>query len=1112
MLKLVNITKDYVTKGVPTVHALKGLTVNFRRNEFVAILGASGCGKTTLLNIIGGLDRYTSGDLIIEGKSTKNYTDRDWDTYRNHSIGFVFQSYNLISHQSVLKNVELALTISGVGREERKQRALRVIETVGLNGMEKKKPNQLSGGQMQRVAIARALVNDPEILLADEPTGALDSETSIQIMDLLKEVASDRLVIMVTHNPDLANTYATRIVTMKDGLITGDSDPYKGETRKELTAYKKKFKSNIVFKPMKKQKIKVGCPFVLPECTMVPPQGKVFSHWQIDGQDRYPGETIIPETDTQLVAVWENASEEEKNFFKAATNKGKKAKTSMSFFTATGLSFFNLLSKLKRTILITIAGSIGIIGVSSVLAVSNGVNTYVHHMQDDMLSEYPLQISEQSVDYTSLMSGLASMNEKEISKFDLKTEVGLDSMIVYLMDKYRDFTSVKTNEINDDLLDFVSNIPEEYIYSISYDYGLDMTNNIYAKWKRDDKPSTETKWMSLNGLTQMYISELRTVEGFAEYAVFVDLFTNFMKPIVGEKDYILSQYDLIGENSHFPENANEIVLVVEEDQTLTDLIYAQLGFFNENEFLNIARTAIEKQKEEPDPKKLEAYSYPEKYKIDDIIGKELVYCSHDNMWEYKEIDRKTATFSCTIPNPNDYTNPYTFDGSLAYDNDADELSGKISSSITGLDQMGEFEVIGTRKGPKTSDEYPFMGTWELSLASYGYKFAELNFTENTVTILMDIMGNDTYIPISNSTYDVQSKLTYAGYMYDANVDPSKCEKVKISGLLKKKKDIQFGCLERGVYFTPALGKKLMTEAATSQIVTNPDHGIKAFIGSEEEMNHTYNAYVTYTYTSYKNGDEDPIYDVPGIANALNTDTMSSLSSMFSISGSSNVDTDRGYLRSLSGQATKLDSDLNYYFTDAPEHINIYPKNFANKKKVTKYLDQWNQDKTLHVNGKDLTSEERHELTYTDTIQIIVSVINTLITTVTIALVAFTSLSLVVSCFMIAVITYISTMERVKEIGIIRSLGGRKKDVSRLFIAECLIIGLASGIFGIAITYLLSAIFNLAIMPLGVGSMAILTIPTALIMIGISIILNVMSGLIPALRASSQDPVVALRTE
>ena len=337
MLKLREITKDYVTKGVPTVHALKGLTINFRRNEFVAILGASGCGKTTLLNIIGGLDRYTSGDLIIEGKSTKDYTDRDWDTYRNHSIGFVFQSYNLITHQSILSNVELALTMSGIKKEERRERAMKALATVGLEGMEKKKPTQLSGGQMQRVAIARALVNDPEILLADEPTGALDSETSLQIMDLLKEVATDRLVIMVTHNPDLAHTYANRIVTMKDGLITGDDNPYEGEQSEELAI-----------------------------------------------------------------------AQEKKN-----TNKGSKEKTSMSFTTATGLSFFNLLSKLKRTILVAVAGSIGIIGVSSVLAVSTGVNRYVDKMQDDMMSRYPLMISEQAVDYTSLMTGLSSMSEKE---------------------------------------------------------------------------------------------------------------------------------------------------------------------------------------------------------------------------------------------------------------------------------------------------------------------------------------------------------------------------------------------------------------------------------------------------------------------------------------------------------------------------------------------------------------------------------------------------------------------------------------------------------------------------------------------------------------------------
>ena len=1045
MLKLVNITKDYVTKGVPTVHALKGLTINFRRNEFVAILGASGCGKTTLLNIVGGLDRYTSGDLIIEGKSTKDYTDRDWDTYRNHSVGFVFQSYNLIGHQSILRNVELALTISGVDKEERRARAANALKIVGLEGMEKKKPNQLSGGQMQRVAIARALVNDPEILLADEPTGALDSETSVQIMDLLKDVASDRLVIMVTHNPDLANQYANRIVTMKDGLITGDGNPYEGETSAQL-------------KKAKEKKV---------------------------------------------------------------TNKGKKEKTSMSFFTATGLSFFNLLSKLKRTILITIAGSIGIIGVSSVLAVSNGVNNYVHHMQDDMLSRYPLEVSETAIDYTTLMSGLASMNNKEISKFDIRTEVGLDSMINYLIDKYKDFTSVKTNDINEDLIEFIYESPEKDVAAISEDYGLDMTNNIFTKWKRDD--DTESKYVSLNGLTQMYISELRTVDGFAEYAMFVDLFTDFMKQIPGDKDYILSQYDLIGENSRYPENANEIVLVVDENQTLTDLVYAQMGFYNEREFLNIARKAIESHKENPDEEKLKEYTYPEKYTIDDIIGKELLYEKHDDMWSYQTIANKTAAFEVlvAIPVTDDQGHPvldehgdpiiqtHTIKSALTHNSYTQSLEGDIYIDDMNYGSMANI----VREGEPATGDNPFKGSWNIMVA--GVPLFKFVYTDDQIDILSFNAATMSYVSILATPpcyYTLETRYT-KGYMYSAFADESKCEKVKIAGILKKKKDVQFGCLDRGVYYTKDLTKKMMIDSKESQIVTNKDYGIKAYIGSSAEVDKTYSAYVTYTYTSFKYGDKNPIYDVPGIAKALNTDFSSSLSSMFSIMGSSNVDVDKSYLRSLSGIGTKMDTDGKYYFEDVPQSISIYPKNFASKKNITKHFDRWNSNEDIKLNtGKTVYSDERHELTYSDTIEIIVNVISTLINAITIALVAFTSLSLVVSCFMIAVITYISTMERVKEIGVIRSLGGRKKDISRLFIAECLIIGIASGIFGVATTYLLSLIFNLSIIQFGVGNIANLPILTGLIMVGVSIVLNVLSGLIPAMRASSQDPVVALRTE
>ena len=1056
MLKLVNIKKDYVSKGIPTVHALKGLTINFRRNEFVAILGASGCGKTTLLNIIGGLDRYTSGDLVIEGKSTKDYTDRDWDTYRNHSIGFIFQSYNLISHQSILSNVELALTISGVSKEERKKRAIEALKTVGLEGMEKKKPNQLSGGQMQRVAIARALVNDPEILLADEPTGALDSETSVQIMDLLKEVASDRLVIMVTHNPELADTYANRIVTMKDGVITGDANPYEGE-------------------PIEERKVALD---------------------------------------------------------KKTVNKGNKTRTSMSFFTATGLSFFNLLSKLKRTILITIAGSIGIIGVSAVLAVRQGVTNYVDGMQDDMLSQYPLSIAETSVDYSALMSGLATMDQKELSKFDLTTEVGLDSMIQYLMEKYNDFTKVKTNDINDDLIDFVEGMPnrDKYISAIFKDYGLDLTNNIFAKWQRDDE--SEEKYMSLNGLTQMYISELKTVDGFAEYTMFVDLFTDFMQQIPGEKDYILSQYELLGEHSKYPENSNEIVLVVDENQTFTDFIYAQMGFYNEKEFLNIARKAVKTQEINQDDtlsqsqketklKELdELYKYPTKYKIDDIIGKKLVYCAHDDMYAYNELENDICTIDEVMVNLYDQTDPngLPIKSQFVYNKYTETLEGSLSIADTSI-PTSLLSVNRNPEGPSDVNN-PFVGWWNVDVAAAGLSFR----FELTADYQTDIkMYNPEYsswvsilMPDSPRTYTKTTEVTHAGYMYNATPDLSKCETVKISGILKKKKDVQFGCLDRGVYYTSDMTKKYMIDGAFSEIVNDMTHGIKAHINSDSKSSEVYNAYVTYTYTSFKNGDEHPIYDVPGIAMALNTDFSSSLSSMFSISGTgtSATDINKAYLRSLCGYAAKLTSMGSYEFDDLPRAIAIYPKNFDSKKVITKYLDTWNKEGPLTLpSGKTLQYDDRQELSYTDTIELIINVINTLITTIAVALIAFTSLSLVVSCFMIAVITYISTMERVKEIGVIRSLGGRKRDVSRLFIAECLIIGLASGVFGIGTTYIMALIFNVSInVAFGIGNMAILTIPTALIMIGISILLNVLSGLIPAIKAASQDPVVALRTE
>lgn len=1047
MLKLVNITKDYVTKGVPTVHALRGLSINFRRNEFVAILGASGCGKTTLLNIIGGLDRYTSGDLIIEGKSTKDYKDGDWDTYRNHSIGFVFQSYNLIMHQTVLKNVELALTISGIKKEERKQRAMDALKTVGLEGMEKKRPNQLSGGQMQRVAIARALVNNPEILLADEPTGALDSETSLQIMDLLKEVAEDRLVIMVTHNPDLAFKYATRIVKMSDGLLTDDSDEFKGESKEEL-----------------------------------------------------------------------KSATEKKQAIIAA--KGNKKQSSMSFVTATGLSFSNLISKLKRTILIAIAGSIGIIGVSSVLAVSFGVNNYIDNMQDDMLSQYPIQVSEQAVDYTSLMGGLSSWDKAQAATYLGTDLVGVDSMIEFLMEKYNDLTSAikKTNEINKDFVAYVENMPEDYFASINYNYGLDVTNNLYTTWNRGyEGDQGNDKVISLNGLTQMYISELNTVPNFGQYAMYVNLFTNFVSQLPANESYIMDQYELIGKKSHFPQNKNEMVVVVDEDQTLTDILFAQLGYFTEREFLDLAKKTIDLQnlknnlnddlitKAEYEQKVAEVNNkykdIPSEYSVEEILDKDFYYLPHSKMWQKADSDVPSVKFVLSKEIFGvEVTIILKYSGA-----DSDAMLGKayISGMATDL-------VFSRSAATPTDPDNPAIGQWKTTLSGQPFEI---------------IIGSDNFIyadagsglmPIAEWT-EAGRSFTYPAVATNVH----EATPMKIVGVLKKKKNISFGCLDRGVYFINDFAKSFMDDAVGAPLIDDDEIGMKAYIRSPEENDDTYKAYVTYTFTSFADT-SNPEKDISGEAMALNQDFSKSLGSLFSISGTTNEEVDKVYLRSVSGLSTKFieDDDGNYIetvYNRLPEEIDFYPQNFKNKDKITKYLDRWNSEETITVTYSDgmtadLESKNRKDITYTDTVSLIISVINTLITAVTIALIVFTSLSLVVSCFMIAVITYISTMERVKEIGVIRSLGGRKKDVSRLFIAETLIIGLASGVIGILVTYLLELILNISIAPLGVFGIAALPIWMAAIMIALSIFLNVISGLIPSLKASNQDPVVALRTE
>ena len=506
MLKLVNIKKDYIM-GDTKVEALKGINLNIRKNEFVSILGPSGCGKTTLLNIIGGLDKYTDGDLVINGVSTKEFTDRDWDVYRNHRIGFIFQSYNLIPHQTILENVELALTIAGMEKNERVEKAKNALDKVGLKGQYNKKPNQLSGGQCQRVAIARALVNEPEILLADEPTGALDTTTSIQIMDLIKEISKEKLVIMVTHNPDLAEKYSTRIVKLLDGEVSSDS------------------------------------------------------------------------------MVCSNEEEQKEKFANSATPE----KAKMSFWTAFRLSARNLMCKLKRTLMVGFAGSIGIIGVSVVLALSSGITDYINSMQEDMLSGNPITITEQAYDINAMMNSMTRSEKKEILKES--NYIYVDSILEKLAKRAEKMNSILvTNEINEDYVAYLKNMPSSYLESLAFDYGVDLSFSIYTDFTVNNK----TRSTSIATIKNIYASLLEETE-FKESSSAVSTLSQAFTQLLPNKEYLLSQYDLV--DGKMATEKNEIMLVVDRNSEVSDLILAQLGYYTEEEFLNAAYKAFDKNNE-----------------------------------------------------------------------------------------------------------------------------------------------------------------------------------------------------------------------------------------------------------------------------------------------------------------------------------------------------------------------------------------------------------------------------------------------------------------------------------------------------------------------------------
>lgn len=910
MLKLSEITKDYrAVSG--TVHALKGVNLEFRESEFVCILGPSGCGKTTLLNIIGGLDHYTSGDLVIQGRSTKHFKDRDWDVYRNHRIGFIFQSYNLIPHQTVLGNVELALTIAGVGRDERRERAKRALERVGLGNELDKKPNQLSGGQMQRVAIARALVNNPDILLADEPTGALDSETSVQIMELIKEIAGERLVIMVTHNPELAYQYASRIVKLKDGLVESDSSPYQS-TEGDF--------------------------------------GDMLSEARSD----------CVQADAEL-------SEAEKRESCSGQNLTKKRpRARMSFFTSLALSARNLLTKKGRTILTSVAGSIGIISVCLVLALSNGFNNCIRQTEEDMLSYYPVTISESSFDLASVMTSFTSPQDMpDMSQLDNK--VYIDSFLTSLANGM-----AATNNISDEYVAYLEAMDSSWYSEIMYSYGASLSDNLFLQaetFPEGDNSTTQLTTRSLSNLKSKYIADLMAFASqYSSLVGFADYFTDVVNVMPGTSDeanlgygnYVKDQYELIA--GHFPENENQVVLVVGQNNQVTDLTLAQLGLLSEDRFMELFNLGDDDAEEVADPD-------ADKLLFDEILGK-----------------RYTLYFNDAVYSKNENWTQASY----------------------------------------LSNQYPF-----------SYQGDRTNYSDPNEDVLTAEEGEGINLTIS--------------------------------GILRLKEDLSYGCLSMGLNLTEKTVRAYIEGNLNSRIVN--------WMKSDE-------AKFSYGGTE--------IYLMP-----VATENLTGSFTLYEVMTGVNV-----YVAQTPDDAIKTLGG-----SDRVSRIAIYANDFDNKERVLAYLDQWNTD-------HDYSDEARSmQITYTDTVGMLMGIMQTMIDIITYVLVAFTAISLVVSSVMIGIITYVSVVERVKEIGVLRSLGARKQDVRNLFNAETFIIGLAAGLIGIAISYILCIIISLVLQMLtGIGGIASLPALTAFIMVCVSVVLTLISGLIPAQSAAKKDPVIALRTE
>ncbi len=999
MLRLENIVKTYTT-GEFSQHALNGVSVSFRENEFVSILGPSGSGKTTLLNLIGGLDRYDRGDLIINGVSTKEYRDSDWDYYRNNSIGFVFQSYNLIPHQSVLANVELALTLAGVSAKERRERAVRVLKKVGLGEHLHKKPNQMSGGQMQRVAIARALINNPDILLADEPTGALDSETSVQIMELLKEIAKDKLVIMVTHNPELAQMYSTRIVRLKDGVIVGDSDPFNGED--------------------------------------------------------------------------------------AAAAPAKKHAIGMSFFTALSLSFNNLRTKKGRTLLTSFAGSIGIIGIALILSISTGIQAYVDSIQRDTLSSYPISITRE--DSTLLSSLLASRGDFAPGS----EELGHDADAVYSNPSiYRLFNAVfAEDETENDLASFKAWLEAEmsaqtaqtelaeYVSAIQYQYGVQL--NTYVKMQDGSYRSTALEQALKAGEGQMSSTENAFSTMLSGRLSMMDTWTELLPGRNGEpiSELLYEQYDLV--DGRWPTQANEIALILDENNEVTDLAFYALGLMSEDEVNELFRSAVKGEQIRTEQKKI---SYDDVLDTTFKLVLNAQYYSRGADGKWKDIRDDAAALALAVENgyelklvgilrPNPEATAASVSGAFAYTSALTEyVIQKTAECAVVREQLlsenENYDVLTGLPFILTEDIAPSDSEKAARITEY---FAQLSAAQKA-EIYADILGTPSEEYLLRTVEGLMAQYATRADMLALLVNTYGFDQTAAEAYFADYSDEQLSRLLRTQLTTLVTEKyRQQAQLQVQQLRASASTPEDIFgIAGDMAVAEAFDTLVAQTMQQEV---------LAGWYDAYMPNT---------VSGSTLSETLR---------------TLGWVDPDTPESINIYAGSFEDKEQIDAYIAAYND-----------SADEAQKISYTDYVALMMSGVTTMIDAVSYGLIGFVSISLVVSSIMIGIITYISVLERTKEIGILRSVGASKRDISRVFNAETVIVGLGAGLIGIAVTLLLNLPISMIAKRLtGISNIATLPTGAAVILVCISVALTVIAGLIPAKMAARKDPVVALRTE